>query len=418
MKKTIAFIAIICIMVTFAVPAFAQYPHITSRGACVMDYDSGEILYQYNGYIPRVPASMTKVMSVYCIYDAISNGEISLDTKVPISSRVKSLCYDIDYRDGIILTNDKVYTVDEMLDVIMVHSANAVTVSLAELIAGSEWEFTNRMNQKAASLGIDAYYVDCCGMLNENKISPVGMATLARSIIKTYPDILSRSSKKSVVFHGKEYKSTNHLFDTYFYPGTDGLKTGTTTAAGYCFCGTAVRNGKRLISVTMASSTTNQRFVDSIELLNYGFSVVDYKESNLFFTDISTFINDVEIPTFVYTGVPNYAVVVAQDLESYGFDLSYIDEQRTLYISYNGTKPITPKIMDYYKNKNGEKAFTIAKDSDIKVYLTDANYELKNVYNTGNYMCIAIDELAKAYSYTWNDESRRADVKTQIITQN
>ncbi len=244
---------------------------ITSQGACVMDFQTGEVLYEYNGYVRRVPASMTKIMNMYCIYEALSKGEITLDTVVPISKNVYDKSRNRVYQSVLPLNYDTKYTVNEMMDVIVVYSASGAAVAMAELIGGSEAAYVQRMNETAAKMGIDAWYYDSCGIA-ENKISPVSMATLARNIIKDYPDILQRSSKKSVYFHGKTYKTTNHLLDTYAYQGADGLKTGTTSAAGYCFCGTAVRNGRRMISVTMQSSSTGQRFVDTQRLLDYGFA--------------------------------------------------------------------------------------------------------------------------------------------------
>lgn len=408
MKKILSFIIVVCIITAGACPAFAA-PSVTSRGACVMDFDTGEVLYHIKGNTARVPASMTKVMAVYCIYDAISNGEISLQTRVPISSRVYQLSRNSLYQNMIPLYYNTTYTVDEMLDVIIAHSASAATVAVAELVGGSESGFVKRMNKKASALGIGAWYNDCCGVQN-NSISPIGMAKLARSIIMVYPDILTRSAKKSVYFHGKYYKTTNHLLDTFYYEGADGLKTGTSSAAGSCFCGTAVRDGKRLISVTMGSSSGNQRFIDTRRLLDYGFSIADYTNSTIYFTDMRTFVNGMEVPTFAYRGEPNHAVVIAQDLAAYGFDVIYNPDENTLYISYNGYTPIMPKGMDYYRGKDGQKAFKIASDNTVKVVLSDANCELINIYNVNGYMCIAVDELAKAYGFTWDNSQRRIDV--------
>jgi len=410
MKRILTFVLVVLVVTssTFSVHAA---PSVTSLGACVMDYDTGEVLYQLNGNTSRVPASMTKVMAVYCIYDAISNGEIGFDTKVPISSRVYSISRNSLYQNMIPLNYNEVYTVDEMLDVIIAHSASAATIAVAELVGGSEWNFVKRMNKKASDLGINAWFIDCCGVEN-NTITPISMAKLACSIIKDYPDILERSSKPSVYFHGRTYKTTNHLLDTFYYEGADGLKTGTSSVAGNCFCGTAVRNDKRLVSVTMGSSSANQRFIDTQRLLDYGFSVADYTKTSIYFTDISTFINGYEVPTFVYLGGPSYAVVIAEDLASYGFDVNFVQEESTLYISYNGNTPITPKGMDYYKNKNGVRAFGINQANTVKVVLKDAGCELANVYNINGYMCVAIDDLAKAYSYTWDYDFKQASITT------
>ena len=238
---------------------------ITAKGACVMDYDTGKIIYEYNGNVARVPASMTKIMNVYCVYEALAKGEITLNTVVPISKNVYQKSRDSLYQSVLPLYYDKKYTVDEMLGVVVTYSASAAAVALAELIGGTEANFVARMNKKVGEMGIDAYFFDSCGIAN-NEMTPIAMATLARNIIRDYPDILVRSSKKSVKFHGNTYNTTNHLLDTYYYNGADGLKTGTTSAAGYCFCGTAVRNGRRMISVVMSSSSTGQRFIDTSKI--------------------------------------------------------------------------------------------------------------------------------------------------------
>lgn len=278
MKKK-SFIAVILSLVMglnilFGTMAQAAELNISSQGACVMDYYTGEVLYERNGNVPRVPASMTKIMNMYCIYEALRNREITLNTVVPISKNVYEKSRNSVYQSVLPLYYDKTYTVDEMMDIIVVYSASGAAVAMAELIGGTEENFVARMNKKAKEMGIDAYYYDSCGIA-KNQISPIGMATLARNIIRDFPNILTRSAQSSVYFHGKTYKTTNHLLDTYYYEGADGLKTGTTSAAGYCFCGTAIRNGRRMISVTMSSSSTGQRFIDTAKLLDYGFSVAD-----------------------------------------------------------------------------------------------------------------------------------------------
>ena len=182
--------------------------YISSAGACVMDFASGEVLYEYNGNTPRVPASMTKIMNMYCIYEALKNGEITLDTKVPISQNVYNKSRNSVYQSVLPLHYNTTYTVNEMMDVIVVYSASGAAIAMAELIGGgSEAKFVERMNNTAKKIGIDAYYYDSCGIAS-NRVSPIAMATLARNIIKDYPDILKRSAKKSVSFHGNTYKTT------------------------------------------------------------------------------------------------------------------------------------------------------------------------------------------------------------------
>lgn len=387
-------------------PARAAYvgtSYISSAGACVMDYETGEILYEYNGNIPRVPASMTKIMNLYCVYEAMANGEITLDTAVPISRNVYEKSRDPVYQSVLPLYYDTVYTVDEMLDVVVAYSASGAAVALAELVGGgSEAAFVERMNRKAAQMGLDAYYYDSCGIAN-NEISPISMAALARNIIRDYPDILVRSGKKSVSFHGNTYKTTNHLLDTYYYEGADGLKTGTTSAAGYCFCGTAVRNGRRMISVTMSSSSTGQRFIDTARLLDYGFAAAAERYDSIYYTDIRTFISGYEAPTFYYQGAEPHAVIIAEDLKDYGFDVSYDGETHTLYVKRNPQKPITPIPMDSYRGHGNAKAYTIV-PGEVTVVLDDGKtaHTLTDVYNVNGYMCVSVDEFQGIYEFFWD----------------
>lgn len=386
---------------------------ITSQGACVMDYETGEILYEYNGYTRRVPASMTKIMNLYCVYEALANGEIALDTIVPISQNVYNKSRNSVYQSVLPLYYNTIYTVDEMIDVIVTYSASGAAVAMAELIGGTESAFVERMNNKAQEMGIDAYYYDSCGIAN-NLITPVGMATLARNIIRDYPDILNRSSQQSVYFHGNRYKTTNHLLDTYYYRGADGLKTGTTSAAGYCFCGTAERNGNRVITVTMSSSSTGQRFVDTATLMDYGFSVINAKNNSIYFTDMKTFIDGVEMPTFAYKGTDAHAVIVAEDLQNYGFDISWNSELKTLDVIYNENKAVTPMPMTFYRNKNGQKAFDISRDTDITVDIDDGRdrHILEDVYNVGGYMCISVDEFQDIYDFVWDGNTQSINITT------
>lgn len=413
-KKILAFLGMAIFMsILYVLPvnaAMVGENYISSEGACVMDYDTGEVLYDYNGSTPRVPTSMTKIMNMYCVYEAIANGEISLDTVVPISANVYNKSRDSLYQSVLPLYYDTTYTVDEMIDVVVTYSASGAAVALAELVGGgSEAAFVDRMNQKAVEMGIDAYYYDSCGIA-DNMVSPIAMATLARNIIKDYPDILNRSSQKTVYFHGNTYKTTNHLFDTYFYNGADGLKTGTTANAGYCFCGTAVRNGRRMISVTMSSSSTGQRFVDTARLLDYGFLKANDKYNSIYYTSMRTFVNGAEMPTFVYKGTQPHAVIIAEDLQNYGFDVAYNAETKTLNIKYNENNPIVPIPLDIYKNRDGQKAYSIANNSNVRVIIDDGveEHNITDVYNVDGYMCMSVDALGDIYDFVWNTEESAA----------
>lgn len=432
-KRLSAFLALVIIFQLFqsltASAVKLGNTTISAAGACVMDYDTGEIYFEHNGNVPRVPASMTKIMNVYCVYEALANGEISLDTVVPISKNVYNKSRNSVYQSVLPLYYNQTYTVDEMLSIVVTYSASGAAVALAELVGGgSEAAFVDRMNKKVAQMGIDAYFLDSCGIA-KNEMSPIAMATLARNIIRDYPDILVRSSKPSVKFHGTTYKTTNHLLDTYYYSGADGLKTGTTSAAGYCFCGTAVRNGKRMISVAMSSSSTGQRFVDTARLLDYGFKRASensatpaLKRRVILHTDMRVFMNGVLMPTYVYIGEDEtHAVIKAEDLASYGFDVNYDANTHTLYVKRNPNNAIKQIISNTSHENNGAEAFTIT-DEPAKVIIDDGitQHVPEDIYNVNGYICLSADEFEGIYDFAWDGADRTVNItannKTPEVT--
>ncbi len=412
--KTISALFMVLVIITgSASSATINGSYISSLGACVMDFETGEVLYQHDGNSMRVPASLTKLMTLYCTYEAIARGDIAMDTVVPISNNVYNYSRIGAYQ-SVPIYYDTTYTVDEMISIIVTYSPCAPAVALAELIDGSEGAFVDRMNNTAKELGIDAYYYDSSGVSN-NKISPIGLATLVRSFISKYPDIITRSSQRSIEFKGRRYYSTNKLYSSYYYPGADGLKTGTSTAAGCCFCGTAMRNGRRVIAVSMHSSSGSQRFADVTKMLDYGFAVIEEKYNSIYFTNMRTFINGNEVPTLLYKGGEPHAVVVAEDLVNYGFDVNWNNDTRTLYIKHNQDKPYTPMNMEPYRNKDAKKAFSVTNNSDVKVILNDGiqDYILEDVYAVNGYMCISVDEFQKMYDFDWNSTLSISDITVE-----
>jgi D-alanyl-D-alanine carboxypeptidase (penicillin-binding protein 5/6) len=291
-------LAALSLCMTAAVPAMAEENgeiRITSAGAFVMDFETGAELYSLYPDTALASASMTKIMTAYLIFEALADGRIAYDTAVPISENVYRKSRNLLFYNTVPLNYDELYTVRELLELMLVHSASATAVALAELSDGTEEAFAARMNAKAAEMGIAAQYNGASG-IEENYISPRGMATLARSIISDYPEVLDYTAKSETNFHGKTYKSTNHLLTSQYYEGADGLKTGTTLGVTYCFTGTAVRGGIRIISVTMRSSSGDNRFNDTKALLDYGFSVRESKLRELYpATDIDISDDSLEL---------------------------------------------------------------------------------------------------------------------------
>jgi len=244
---------------------------ITAAGAIVMDVETGTILFEHNAYVRRAPASMTKMMTVYLVYEAIANGSIGFDTIVPISQ------YAADFsrqpgETNVPLNRTGRYTVDELLDVVIVMSAGGAAVALAELVGGSRNAFYRMMNNKVAEWGADAEFHSASGGSTHTRMTPHAMAVITRQSILEFPEMLEKTAMTSVTFRGRTYPSTNHLLGVY--EGIDGFKTGTNSVARECFSGTAQRGDVRLVSVVMGSSS-GRRFSDTTTLLNYGFAAME-----------------------------------------------------------------------------------------------------------------------------------------------
>ena len=244
---------------------------IGSQGAFVMDFETGAMLYGHNADTQRVPASLTKLMAVYVVYAATKTGEISVDGSTKISKSTSEFSYDMEY-SNVPLAEGSFVTINKLLEVVIVRSACAATVALAEALSGSEEAFVARMNRAATQLGIQARFYDSYGGSPDNRMTPRALAVLSRALIREFPQVLEISSKNSVTFNGSTYNSSNLLLGEY--TGLDGLKTGYTVPAGYCFVGTAKQNGRRIIAVTMGS-TMSSRYPDTRVLLDYGFTVAD-----------------------------------------------------------------------------------------------------------------------------------------------
>ncbi len=377
MKKIISILLTVVLLVlqTTVFSANMGKSRISSAGAFVMDYNTGEELYSYKADISRAPGSMTKIMTVYVILEAIKNGEISYDTVTRISPNTYNISRNSRYQSVLPLDYDTDYRVDELIDVVIVYSACGAALALAELLCGSEQEFVKRMNATSWRMGIDAQFFDCMGIAN-NHMTPRAMATLTRYTVYDFPEILEITKQKSVQFHGRTYSTTNRLLNSYYYHGADGIKTGTTSYAGYCFCGTAQKDGERVIAVTMASSSRSQRFIDTRLMLDYGFERIK-ENRNIYTSDIKTYINGSEIPAFATKKDGGETVIIAEDLHAYGYDYYYEAAEKTLYITHNPLKAHSTIPMDYYHGLlSGQPFMKYYLPATVKVVIRKNNKEI------------------------------------------
>ncbi|MCL1834825.1 MAG: D-alanyl-D-alanine carboxypeptidase [Oscillospiraceae bacterium] len=404
MKKALSFIlAILIISVsagTIATAATIDGKRITSAAAIVIDYETGEMLYGYNPDTQLPPASTTKVMTVYLVYEAIAKGKISKDTIVPISARAYSISHNAGLTNVPLSRNEK-YTVDELIDVVMVHSACGASFALAELVGGSDVAFIESMNAKAKELGMDALFNSTYGGSFQSGVSPRAMAILAREIISKYPDILAKTSKKSARFHGAEFPSTNLLLGVY--EGLDGLKTGTSSSAGDCFIGTAVRGGRRIISVTLRSQS-GKRFNDTTILLDYGFEELDRRieARKVAPADMPVYVNGTLLDTNVYMIEGSYFI------KARSLAYSLIGKQAQFEVGYdNATKSVlllsgTPytAVGGETGGRSAEKKLPALSESGLLIDGEKSSYPMY-VIDGANYLRISDMSVVFSFAVNW-----------------
>ena len=249
-----------------------------AKSTILIESSTKEIIYERNSDERLAPASMTKMMSLIIIMEAIENKSIKLDQIVTVSENASKMGGSQIYLEP----NEKM-SVDDLLKGICMASANDAVVALAETIYGSEEEFVNRMNKKAKELNLkNTNFKNSTGLDEEGHYSSArDMALIAAELIK-HDKVLEYSSRYEDYLRENTNKkfwlvNTNKLIKTY--DGMDGLKTGYTENAGYCLTATAKRNSMRLVGVVMMEESSSIRNSDMTELLNYGFGL--YKVNNL-----------------------------------------------------------------------------------------------------------------------------------------
>lgn len=250
---------------------------ITSGSAILMDQKTGTILYEYNAHEQLRPASVTKVMTVLLIMEALDNGIISLEDNVPCSEKASSMG-----GSQIWLDTTETLTVHEMLKAICVVSANDCCVAMAEYLAGSEELFVEQMNKRAKELGMnDTVFKNCHGIDEDGHVtSSCDIAVMSRELITKHPKITEYTTiwMDSLRDGKSELVNTNKLIRNY--EGATGLKTGSTSTALFNLSATATRDNLSLIAVIMRAETSAIRFSEAQKLLDYGFSNYQYVESS------------------------------------------------------------------------------------------------------------------------------------------
>lgn len=265
-----------------------------SKSSILMCADTGDIIYENNAYEHLSPASVTKVMSMLLILEALESGKISLSDEVVTSKNAVAMG-----GSQIWLEEGEKMTVDELLKAVAVASANDACTALAEYIAGSTTSFVSMMNERAKELGLENTNFENCTGLDDTAtnhyscaydIAVISREVMQHELIKDYTTIWLDYLRNGET----ELNNTNKLVNTY--NGITGLKTGTTSKAGFCVCATAERDGMGLISVVLGADTSEDRFTSASNMLDYGFANYQIIVPEINETQISTVkvINGIE----------------------------------------------------------------------------------------------------------------------------
>ncbi len=260
---------------TAETPMQALSASITAPSAVLMEMSTGTVIFEKDPHAIRHPASITKIMTLILIFEAIEKGRIHLNDNVTVSEHASSMG-----GSQVFLETGETQTVETLIKCISIASANDACVTMAEFISGSEEAFVAEMNQKAKDLGMqNTTFVNCCGLdADGHTTTAYDVALMSRELTVRYPQIhdyctIWMDTMTHVTAKGeKEFglTNTNKLIRQYEY--ATGLKTGFTGIAKYCVSATAEKDGMKLIAVIMGAETIPDRTKDAITLLNYGFS--------------------------------------------------------------------------------------------------------------------------------------------------
>ncbi len=266
---TQVFVAVCIIPLPFFTASAAIVPDAPSVGArayILQDFDSGRVLAEVNADERMEPASLTKIMTAYVVFEELEQGKIAMEDQVLVSEKA--------WRMGgskMFIEVDTKVSVEDLLKGLIIQSGNDASVALAEFIAGDEDAFADLMNQYAVRLGMTGtHFINASGLPHpEHYTTARDTATLAAAMIRDFPELYKIHAVKEYEYNGIVQHNRNKLL--WRDESVDGLKTGHTESAGYCLVASAERDGMRLISVVMGSESERSRARESIALLSYGF---------------------------------------------------------------------------------------------------------------------------------------------------
>ncbi len=274
MKRLGSLAVVFCVIAgLFVIPAQAVELQIPAKSAVLMDAATGRILYQSNAEEALAPASVTKIMTMLLIMEAIEDGRIGWRDTVTASEAAAA-------KGGsqVYLKVGETMSVEDMLKSIAVSSANDCACAMAEHIAGSEAAFVSMMNKRAEELGMkNTHFVNCTGLDDDpeasaHKTSACDIAIMSRQLLVCHPEIKNYTTIWMDTIRDGAFGLSNTNKLVRFYQGATGLKTGYTATAGYCLSASAARDGMELIAVVMGCATSQERFAACKSLLDYGFA--------------------------------------------------------------------------------------------------------------------------------------------------
>lgn len=302
---------------------------ITAPSAILLEASTGQVIYEKNATERRSPASITKIMTLLLIFEALSEGKVSLQDEVVTSAHAKSMG-----GSQVFLEEGETQTLETMIKCIVIASGNDASVAVAEHIAGSEADFVEKMNAKATELGmVDTHFEDCCGLTDSDGhyTTAKDVAIMSRELTVKYPEIFTytRIWMEDITHVTRRGSSTFTLSSTNkllkWYQWTTGLKTGSMAKAKFCISATASKDGMDLIAVIMGAPDPKERFHDAEKLLNYGFSV-----SNLYVDENKEPLPQMRVEGGVEESVSLHYAEEFRYLDVTGRDLSAVEKELKL----------------------------------------------------------------------------------------
>lgn len=256
----VVFVALLALTLSFSARANPRY------AAIVVDVASGEVLHAADADATRYPASLTKMMTLYLLFEALEEGRMSLDQALPVSAHAASMP-----ASKLWLSAGSSIKVREAIPALIVRSANDVAVVVAEVLGGTETGFARQMTEKAKAMGMGAtQFRNASGLPDGGQVSTArDMVTLSMRLMQDFPQYYHHFSSTRFSYQGKEHTGHNRLLKNY--DGADGLKTGYIRASGFNVATSAMRDGRRIIAVVMGGITAQSRDAHTVELLDSGF---------------------------------------------------------------------------------------------------------------------------------------------------